>query len=102
MIESLKDLDQQLKQKNARLHLFFGKVHGIIEELIAKEKIDSVHFNNDYTVFSKKRDDSIYNICRKRKMKCFRYSDSLLINDPRSIVKPSDEKALYSIYSFFQ
>ena len=100
MIESLKDLDQQLKQKNARLHLFFGKVHGIIEELIAKEKIDSVHFNNDYTVFSKKRDDSIYNICRKRKMKCFRYSDSLLINDPRSIVKPSDEKP-YTVFTHF-
>lgn len=100
MLESLKDLDRQLKQKNARLHLFFGKVHEIIEELITKEKIASVHFNNDYTTFSKKRDDDICNICEKRKMKCFRYSDSLLINDPRSIVKPSDEKP-YTIFTHF-
>ncbi len=98
MLESLKD--QQLKQKNARLHLFFGKVHEIIEELITKEEVISVHFNNDYTIFSKKRDDDIYNICEKRKMKCFRYSDSLLTNDPRSIVKPSDEKP-YTIFTHF-
>jgi deoxyribodipyrimidine photo-lyase len=100
MIESLKDLDHQLKQKNARLHLFFGKVHEIIEELITKGEIESVHFNNDYTIFSKKRDEDICNICKKRKMKCFRYSDSLLINDPRSIVKPSDEKP-YTVFTHF-
>jgi deoxyribodipyrimidine photo-lyase len=100
MLESLKDLDQQLKQKNARLHLFFGNMYKIIEELITKEEIESVHFNNDYTVFSKKRDDDICNICKKRKMKCFRYSDSLLINDPRSIVKPSDEKP-YTVFTHF-
>jgi deoxyribodipyrimidine photo-lyase len=100
MIESLKDLDQQLKQKNARLHLFFGKVHEIIEELITKEEIDSVHFNNDYTVFSKKRDDGIYNICKKKNIKCFRYSDSLLINDPRSIMKSSDRKP-YTVFTHF-
>ena len=73
MLESLKDLDRQLKQKNTRLHLFFGKVHEIIEELITKEEIESVHFNSDYTTFSKKRDDDICDICEKRKMKCFRF-----------------------------
>lgn len=100
MIESIEDLDQQLKQKNARLHLFFGKLHEIIAELMTKEKIDSVHFNDDYTVFSKKRDDDIFSLCRKRDVKCYRYSDSLLINDPSSIMRPSDGKA-YTVFSHF-
>ena len=92
MIESLKDLDQQLKQKNARLYLFFGRPYNIIRDLIVEENIDSVHFNEDYTAFSKIRDDGIYSLCKKENIKCFRYSDSLLINDPRSIVKPFDGK----------
>ncbi len=100
MIESLKDLDQQLKQKNARLHLFFGRPYNIIREIIVKENIDSVHFNDDYTTFSKIRDDGIYNLCKKEDIKCFRYSDSLLINDPRSIVKPFDGKP-YTVFTHF-
>ena len=100
IIESLKDLDQQLKQKNSRLHLFFGKTQNVIKELLGKENISAVHFNDDYTVFSKTRDDDIFNICRERNVKCFRYSDLLLINDPKSIMKPSDGKA-YTVFTHF-
>ena len=100
MIESLRDLDQQLKRKNSRLHLFSGKLHNVVKELIVKERIGAVHFNDDYTVFSKKRDEGIYNICRERNVKCFRYSDLLLINDPRSIMKPDDGKA-YTVFTHF-
>lgn len=100
MMESLRDLDQQLKQKNSRLHLFFGKTQNVIKELLGKENICAVHLNNDYTVFSKTRDDDIFNICRERNVKCFRYSDLLLINDPRSIMKPSDGKA-YTVFTHF-
>jgi deoxyribodipyrimidine photo-lyase len=100
MIESLRDLEQQLDHKNARLHLFFGRPYNIIRELIAKENVDSVHFNDDYTAFSKKRDDDIYNLCKKKNIKCFRYSDLLLINDPRSIVKPIDGKP-YTVFTHF-
>jgi deoxyribodipyrimidine photo-lyase len=100
MIESLKDLDQQLEQKNARLHLFSGRPDNIVNELIVKENIDSIHFNDDYTLFSKKRDDRIQDICIKKNVKCFRYSDSLLISDPRSIVKLSDGKP-YTVFTHF-
>jgi deoxyribodipyrimidine photo-lyase len=34
MIESLKDLDKQLEQKNARLRLFSGRPDNIVNELI--------------------------------------------------------------------
>jgi deoxyribodipyrimidine photo-lyase len=52
MLESLKDLDHQLKQKNVRLHLFFGNMHKIIEELITKEEIESVHFKPQSNTYS--------------------------------------------------
>ena len=100
MMESLRDLDQQLKQENSRLHLFFGKTQNVIKELSGKENIGSVHFNNDYTVFSKTRDEGIFNICRERNVKCFRYSDLLLIDDPRSMMKHSDGKP-YTVFTHF-
>jgi deoxyribodipyrimidine photo-lyase len=99
MIESLRDLDQQLKRKNARLRLFCGKSHDIVREILVKEDISSVHFNDDYTVFSRRRDNGLYNICRERNAKCIRHSDSLLINDPRSILT-SDGKP-YTIFTHF-
>ena len=100
MIESVRDLDQQLKQKNSRLCLFFGKTNNVIKQLVIKENIGSIHFNDDYTVFSKTRDEGIYNICKEKGVKCFRYSDLLLINDPRSILKPSDGKP-YTVFTHF-
>lgn len=100
MIESLRDLDQQLKQKNSRLCLFFGKTNNVIKQLVIKENIGSIHFNDDYTVFSKTRDIGIYNICKEKGVKCFRYSDLLLINDPRSILKLSDGKP-YTVFTHF-
>ncbi|MFZ0555702.1 MAG: deoxyribodipyrimidine photo-lyase [Nitrososphaeraceae archaeon] len=100
MIESLRDLDQQLKQKNSRLCLFFGKTNNVIKQLVIKENIGSIHFNDDYTVFSKTRDVGIYNICKEKGVKCFRYSDLLLINDPRSILKLSDGKP-YTVFTHF-
>jgi deoxyribodipyrimidine photo-lyase len=100
LIESLRDLDQQLKQKNSRLYLFFGKTHNIVRDLIGREDIDSVHFNEDYSVFSKRRDNGIYKICNENSVKCFRYSDSLLIDHPRSIMQPLNERP-YTIFTPF-
>lgn len=100
LIESLRDLDQQLEQKNSRLYLFVGKTQDIIKELIVREKVDSVHFNEDYTVFSKKRDNGIYKICRENNVKCFLYPDSLLIGHPRSILQPFNGKP-YTVFTHF-
>lgn len=100
MIESLHDLDQQLKIKGTRLHLFFGKAHDIIKELISNESFDSVYFNDDYTLFSRKRDENIQTICKKRNVRLIRSTDLLLINDPKFITRPYDGRP-YTIFTHF-
>lgn len=100
LIESLRDLDRQLERKNSRLYLFFGKTQDIIKELIVRGDVDSVHFNEDYTAFSKKRDNDIYKICRENNVKCFLYSDSLLIGHPGSILQPFNKKP-YTVFTHF-
>ena len=45
MIESLDDLNGQLKVKNGRLYYFYGKPIEIVRKLL--HRVDAVFFNND-------------------------------------------------------
>ena len=66
MMESLDDLNKDLKKKGSRLFYFFGKQHEIIEKLIKKyNDIEAVYVNKDYTPYSKKRDILIEKVCKK-------------------------------------
>ena len=100
MIESLNDLNGQLREKGSKLYLFVGKPQNVLKKLIVDEKIDSVHFNKDYTKFSRKRDATLANVCNGNKAKCFEYPDLMLINDPELVTKPPDGKP-YSVFTHF-
>jgi deoxyribodipyrimidine photo-lyase len=100
MIESLNDLDKQLRQKQSKLYLFFGKPQDLLKRLIVDEEIDSVHFNEDYTEFSRNRDDALAYICSKNNTKCFDYPDLLLINNPDLISKPHSARP-YVVFAHF-
>jgi deoxyribodipyrimidine photo-lyase len=98
MIESLKELDLELKRKKSKLYLFYGKAEDIVKKLIEREKIDAVYFNRDYTPFSKKRDLAIERVCIQKKIKFQSFNDALLV-DPKKILK-SDKKP-YTLYRPF-
>lgn len=86
MQDSLKDLEERLKQKGACLYLFEGKPWEVVEELIEKEKIGCVFVNRDYTPFSLGRDEKINAVC-KRKGVSFESHEDLLLNPPEKTVK---------------
>lgn len=98
MIESLKDLTQQLEARGGRLYLFHGKPHDIVNQLIEHEKIDAVFVNRDYTPYSKKRDLLINNICNKKDIDFCQVADAL-INDPEQSLKKDGEP--YTIFTPF-
>jgi deoxyribodipyrimidine photo-lyase len=62
MLESLNELDQELKRKNSKLHYFYGSNNEIIKYLIKKYNIENVYCNRDYTPYAKKRDSMINKI----------------------------------------
>lgn len=79
MIESLKDLDDDLKKKKSRLFYFYDKPHKIVENLLKKDKdIEAVYVNTDYTPYSIKRDTSIMKICDNYEADFHSFSDCLL------------------------
>ncbi|MEX0940017.1 MAG: deoxyribodipyrimidine photo-lyase [Candidatus Babeliales bacterium] len=78
MIESLQDLEKQLKKEKGKLYLFYGIAHEIVERLLKEKKIDAVFCNMDYTPFSLKRDIMIQKVCLKYNSAFHQFHDSLL------------------------
>lgn len=78
MMESLDDLDKSLKKKNSRLFYFYDEPHTCISKLIKKLKVNAVYFNNDYTLYSHKRDKKIVDTCSKNNVDVHVVEDSLL------------------------
>lgn len=85
MIESLNDLNEQLKNNKSKLYYFFGEQHKIIEKIIKKLNINSVFVNQDYTKYSVERDLKIKKTCEKYNVNFESYED-ILLNDVKSIL----------------
>lgn len=64
MIESLQDLENEIKNNGGKLYFFYGDNNKIINKCIKEFNIDIVGFNLDITPFAKKRDEDIINICQ--------------------------------------
>jgi deoxyribodipyrimidine photo-lyase len=96
MIESIKDLGEQLKEKEGRLYLFYGKPAEVVELILKQEKVDSVHTNRDYTPFSRKRDEAIRKVC-ERNGAAFRQHADALLNEPEAVLK--EDSKPYTIFT---
>lgn len=98
MIESASDLAQTITQNDGQLYLFYGHPAEIIETLIAKEQIDAIFVNRDYTPFSIARDNEIAAIAQRSAV-AFNQSDDLLLTKPEDI--QTKTKTFYQIFSAF-
>lgn len=98
MIESLEDLQEQLKEKKGKLFFFFGEPEEIVKKCIHKLQVDGVVVNRDYTPFSLKRDHKIAAMCRQHKA-AFHALDDALLHAPEETVK-ADGKP-YTIFTPF-
>jgi len=88
MIESLNELNKELKEKKSKLYFFYGKQHKIISKINKEIKIDSVYVNKDYTPYAIKRDKKIKKTCEKNNIKFFEFEDILL--RPVGSIKSND------------
>jgi deoxyribodipyrimidine photo-lyase len=98
MIESLIDLDQQLKKQKSKLHLFHDIPTSVVEKLIKQENIDAVFVNHDYTPYSIDRDKHMQLICKKNNVAYNSYDD-VLLNAPDAVKK--NDGSAYSIFTAF-
>lgn len=96
MLESLEELDQELKAQGSRLCLFQGKVEEVLEQCLTHLSIDAIIVNRDYTPYSLKRDKTIEKICHKHHLPFHSFDDALL-HPPEETLK--QDGTPYSIFT---
>ena len=89
LVESLQDLDAQLKARGSQLYIFEGQAHEVVKKIGAKK----VYVNRDYTPFSIKRDNQLAS-----EVELISYDDALLTK-PEEAVKDNGEP--YSVFTPF-
>ena len=78
LCESLESLRSQIKKRGGNLYIFEGEVVKVLEKIAKKNKLTGVHFNMDYTKYSKERDESIEKWCKKAGLECCQHEDITL------------------------
>jgi deoxyribodipyrimidine photo-lyase len=96
--ESLVELDKELKKKGASLQILEGKPEKIIDKIIKKHNLDAIFLNTDFTNYAQRRDEKIFQVCKKNKIS-FHSTLDFLLHNPNEI--KTNEGSPYTIYSFF-
>lgn len=98
LINSLKELNQDLKNRNSAIHLFEGSPAEVVVSLIKNEGIEAVFVNKDYTPFARRRDDAIDKACEEKDI-YFERCDDVCLSHIESI--RTNEGGKYTVFTPF-
>ena len=89
MLDSLYNLDEDLKADGGKLHTYYGDTIEVLKELQPRlPKLVGIIENYDYTPFAKERTASIANFCSKNSLEYIVAHDAYL-NPPGTILNKS-------------
>ena len=93
MLESLEDLDKELRAAAVRSQLFcfFGEPTAVLEKLSTasfSEKLTAIVENLDYTPYAKQRSAAIEKLCKEKQLEYISTHD-IYLNDPGTILNKS-------------
>ena len=95
MVESLQDLDLQLKGKGSKLYIYYGKPWIIIDNLLKNNKdVVAVGYNGDFTKYSNIRDKKINSVCNKYDIEIIVNNNFLTLHPIDSVLKNNEEPYL--------
>jgi deoxyribodipyrimidine photo-lyase len=80
MIESLKEYENDIKDKKGKLYFFYGDSLEILKYIHHKIGINSIGFNYEYSPFGKKRDKQIIKFAEDENIQIYCEEDILLHN----------------------
>lgn len=98
MLESLEDLESEIKSKGGKLYYFFDSPESVVEKCIQKLGVDLVVVNQDYTPYSVQRDKKIEKVCHNRNVP-FKHFDDLLLHSPLDLRKKNGDP--YTVFTPF-
>lgn len=99
MIESLKELDTDLRARGSKLHIFYDDNIKILKHIVKTISVKNIVFNMDYTPYALKRDKSIQKFCNENNITCTQIEDYLLADI--GTFKKSDGEP-YTIFTPFK
>ena len=98
MLQSLKDLEQQLLEAHGTLALYQDLPRQVVQKLVEEYKIQALFINRDYTPFSRQRDYELFEACQTLGISLHIVADSLL-NEPEQAVK--SDQTPYKVFTAF-
>ena len=96
MIESLQDLEKQLKEKGGKLFYFKGEPEEIVSKCIRELYVDALIVNRDYTPYSVQRDKKLEKVCKTSSIPFYSFDD-VLLHPPEDTLKKDGKP--YSIFT---
>ncbi|RIL12103.1 MAG: deoxyribodipyrimidine photolyase [Proteobacteria bacterium] len=98
MLESLQELNGELRSKGSKLHCFYGEAAQVLAEVASKVGAEAAYFNRDYTPFSKSRDSAIERDLAALGIRTYITGDALL-HEPEEVLK--SDNSPYTVYTPF-
>jgi deoxyribodipyrimidine photo-lyase len=98
MIESLNDLEDQLKKKGAKLFIFKGKPEEIVKKCMRELDIEALIVNRDYTPYSIQRDKNLENVCKMGAIPFYSFDDALLHPPEETVKKDGKPYTVFTPY----
>lgn len=100
LCESVQDLNRNLSSRNKELYVFHSpKLITTLESISKQINLEGIHFNKDYTPYSRQREETINKWCKKMNIDCCVYEDYLLASIG-SFNKSDD--TMYGVYGPFK
>jgi len=78
LMESLSELDGELRSQGSRLHLFYGDNVAVLTALSCKIRIANICYNRDWSPYARERDALIRTFCHHRNITLHETEDYLL------------------------
>ena len=86
LLESLNDLDKQLREFDGRLLMFRGQPVDIFEKLIQVFDIKKICFEQDCEYIWRERDDAVKTLCNSKSVECVEKISQTLW-DPNEVIE---------------
>ena len=99
MIESLIELNSNIKSKGGELMCYYGDQITILRSIIQVLGITAIYFNRDYSPYAVKRDEATQKLCNDLGVVCTTFSDYYLY-EPGTVVSDGSNMA-YKKYTPF-
>lgn len=101
MIESLIDLNDELKKYNSKLRLFYGIPSDIIEKLLKSLDIKYVGFNSDFSKYAIDRDNKIKEVCEKYNVEVITEENDYTLLNLNDLLKDDKKKIPFKQFGIF-